>query len=118
MKVFIYRNLNRKGRVFSIRDESTRRVCDRAETVVVEDVTLKVSEAGRNRVLLEKRKNVHAGIQGTRISHLPPQAAGLKVVEFTYDPYFSSSFFCVKTKQPILKAKYVEVNTSGNFAYV
>jgi len=40
------------------------RVVGWASTVLLSDVTPKVSEAGRQRVLREKRKNVHAGMGG------------------------------------------------------
>jgi hypothetical protein len=41
------------------------KVIDRRERVLLSDVEGKVSEAGRQRVLRERRKNVHAGIVGT-----------------------------------------------------
>ena len=66
MKVFVYFNLHKK--VWSIKaleGERKGRVIGHAECVFLENIEPKVSEAGRQRVLREKRKNVHAGIVGT-----------------------------------------------------
>jgi hypothetical protein len=66
MKVFTYKNLHLD--CYSVREESTRRVGWHGEHVLIRDVTFKVSEAGRQRVLREKRKNVHAGVKGQLVS--------------------------------------------------
>lgn len=65
MKVFVYFNLHKK--VFSVRameGENKGRVIAHTTTVELRDAVFKVSQAGRERVLKEKRKNVHAGVQG------------------------------------------------------
>lgn len=66
-KVFVYWNLH-KGR-YSVKDitpgsETYGLVIGWADEVLLADVEGKVSEAGRQRVLREGRKNVHAGIVG------------------------------------------------------
>ncbi len=48
-----------------MKDKSTGRVIGYTESVNLEDVEFKVSEAGRQRLLREKRKNVHAFAIGT-----------------------------------------------------
>jgi len=66
MKAFVYFNLHRK--CYSIKALEGRykgRVVAHADRVLLRDVTFKVSEAGRQRVLQEKRKNVHAGVVGS-----------------------------------------------------
>jgi hypothetical protein len=62
-KVQVYWNSHRKE--YSIRDKETRRVVGHAELVHLHDVTLKVSEAGRQRVLKYGVKNMHAWAEGT-----------------------------------------------------
>jgi len=62
MRVEIYWNLH-KG-MWSVRDAKTRRVIGHAAQVLVRDATFKVSEAGRQRVLRERKKNVHAFVVG------------------------------------------------------
>lgn len=67
MKVFIYRNLNRSGHMYSIKSLegiSKNRVIGYAPRIVIDNARLVVSEAGRQRVLRQQRKNVHAGCVG------------------------------------------------------
>jgi hypothetical protein len=63
MQVRVYFNLHRK--LWSVQDAKTRRVVGHARTLTLHDVTFKVSQAGRERVLMEGRKNVHAFACGT-----------------------------------------------------
>lgn len=70
MRVFVYRNL--KNNKWSIKcvDKSPKyrhvyqRVVGYASSVFLTSVKPKVSEPGRQRVIKEKRKNVHAGLVG------------------------------------------------------
>lgn len=61
-KYFVYRNLH-NGK-WSLKDMDTGLVVGHATHVVLARMKTKVSEAGRQRVLLEKKKNVHAGLVG------------------------------------------------------
>ena len=88
-KVSVYFNLRKK--VWSVRGKD-KRVIAHLKTLSLQDVTWKVSEAGRQRVLREKQKNVHAYAEGTFISaeafcfeDPSPQA-------ISYNPYKGSSF--------------------------
>jgi len=85
-KVFVYFNLHKK--LFSVRDHITGIVVGHTNMIALENVTFKVSEAGRQRVLIEKRKNVHAGVLGT-VKDFP-----CPVPEFAafYNPYKAESF--------------------------
>lgn len=62
-KVRCYWNLHRK--CWSVQDAATRKVIGHATQVLLRDVTFTVSAAGRERVLREQRKNVHAFACGT-----------------------------------------------------
>jgi len=62
MRVEIYRNLH-NGKL-SIRDAKTKHVIGHAARVYLHQAEFKVSQAGRKRVLREKRKNVHAVVNG------------------------------------------------------
>lgn len=90
-KVRVYRNLHKPGVVYSIQDPSTGLVLGYSEAVLLSDVTFKVSEAGRRRVLATKRKNVHAFVEGTLTDTI-------KLYEFmlleklAYNPYRYTSF--------------------------
>jgi hypothetical protein len=110
---FVYFNLHKK--LFSLRNTSTRRVEGHAKAVVLHDAIFKVSEAGRQRVLKEKRKNVHAGVQGKIQSvSLTPRnrlaANKLKTrdwIELTYNPYKYESFVVKSIEVPVKSAQEV-----------
>jgi hypothetical protein len=70
LRVFVYWNLHRKmWSVKALEGPDKGRVVLRTHgPVVLRDVTAKVSEAGRQRVLREGKKNVHAGIVGEWIT--------------------------------------------------
>ena len=71
----------------------------------LENVTFKVSEAGRQRVLREGRKNVHAYIIGDLVDGRP-LTEGETV---TYNPYKFSSFVLKDTEAPIHKADKLSI---------
>lgn len=65
MRVFVYWNLHRgMWSVKALDGPDKGRVVARVPEVLLSDVEGKVSEAGRQRVLREGRKNVHAGLVG------------------------------------------------------
>ena len=71
MRVFVYFNLHKKClSVKALEGESKGRVIAHADSVELVNATFKVSQAGRQRVLRERRKNVHAGVVGT-MTNLP-----------------------------------------------
>lgn len=89
-----------------MRDCKTRKVIQHAEYIELSDIELKVSQAGRQRVLKERRKNVHAGLQGEHLfSCTCPimesnwEKYGAKPV--TYNPYKYDSFVFCDTLQSV-----------------
>lgn len=72
MKVFMYWNLRRQ--CWSLRAEDgplSGRVVAHAAAVELKGCRFKVSEAGRQRVLRERCKNVHAGVVGDLVTFEP-----------------------------------------------
>ena len=66
MKAFIYFNLHSKlWSIKALAGPCNNRVIVHADRVLIVNAEFKVSEAGRQRVIQEKRKNVHAGVVGT-----------------------------------------------------
>lgn len=114
MKVFCYRNLQRKGVVWSIKSVETGLVVDRKTRVTLTDCHLKVSQAGRKRVLSEKRKNVHAGVQGKRV-RVAPEGTWKRV---EYNPYLYDSFVFSDTKTPVKFSRYVKLTETGCYVLV
>ena len=114
MRVFVYFNLHKK--CFSIKaleGAMKGKVIAHRDTVVLENCKFKVSEAGRQRVLREKRKNVHAGVSGTWINYCTNRADNqfdfISIVgrQVTYNPYKYESFVVKATEQSIDKADVV-----------
>jgi hypothetical protein len=107
MKVFVYFNLHRKTwSVKALSGPKKGLVVAHLDRLVLDDCTFKVSEAGRQRVLREQRKNVHAGVVGT-LSH---QFADFIGTDVTYNPYKYSSFVTRNNEQPIYTARRVLLN--------
>ncbi len=112
MRVFVYFNLHKK--CFSIKaleGDRKGRVVAHSNTVLLESCKFKVSEAGRQRVLREKRKNVHAGVTGVWINgdRVESHYEFLSMVgrQVTYNPYKYLSFVIKATEQTVDKADVV-----------
>lgn len=107
-RCFVYRNLT-KG-CYSLKDVKTGRVIGHAEEVFLEDVSFKVSAAGRDRVRREQKKYVHAGIEG-QVRYLaplvgPPTYHGYEwgkncKVPVLYNPYATNGFVEVEIVEVI-----------------
>jgi len=88
----VYFNLHK--RLFSVTQKNERNnwvVVAHVREIELKKVKFKVSEAGRQRVLREKRKNVHAFLEGFCFNGL---ANGFRPRRITYNPYKSDSFTC------------------------
>jgi len=101
MKVFVYFNLHKK--VWSLKaleGANKGRVIAHRNEVMLTDCVFKVSEPGRQRVLREKAKNVHAGVVGRWVQELVgrcPRAVG-------YNPYKGPTFTDKQTQAPVFTA--------------
>lgn len=104
-----YWNLHRA--CWSVQDASTRRVVGHARSVLLGDATFSVSEAGRQRVIRERRKNVHAfacgylraaaWADGTTTGRMQVGCGGRRV---SYSPYNGASFYTVDDGAPVTSA--------------
>ena len=93
MKVFVYRNLHKNcWSIKALEGNNKGRVIYHAQSVTLSNCTFKVSKAGRERVLREKRKNVHAGVVGELIRTNVPLVHMPQMVSVTYNPYKYESF--------------------------
>lgn len=89
-KVEVYRNLH--NGLLSVRDAKTKKVIGHAHAVQLSNVTLRVSEAGRQRAVREGRRNVHAFAVGVETDGL--MASGERV---TYNPFRAPHFHYAAT---------------------
>jgi hypothetical protein len=116
----VYFNLHKK--CLSVQYKG--KVIDHAKSICLKDVEFKVSQAGRSRVLREKRKNVHAFVVGDISLNRPPMyylnKYSEKYTEFerkvTYNPYKYNSFVYADTEEPIKNADYVFIEGKSIFA--
>lgn len=118
MKVFVYFNLHKK--LFSVKaleGPDKGRVVAHVDGAVVYNATLKVSEAGRQRVLREKKKNVHAGVQGEWMGeYILAKHIARTATPLTYNPYKYSTFVEKFTEKPVRVMKEVAMVIYNNRA--
>ena len=123
MKVFVYFNLHKK--CFSIKaleGQFKGLVIGHTNSVLLSDVSFKVSQAGRSRVLAEKRKNVHAGVCGTWedgiYDHVTVERSSLLGQAVAYNPYKYDSFVVRSTEQPIKQSRVVALSVTNQRASI
>ena len=116
LKCFVYFNLHRK--VWSIKaleGPNKGRVIAHSKVIEMSDCTFKVSEAGRQRVIRDKRKNVHAGIVGIVRTIGENVEKRFWVLWYgghptyspiTYNPYKFSTFVQRSTETPVTSARW------------
>ena len=106
-QVRVYFNLHKK--VFSVQEKvnGSWKVVEHTKDIFLRNVSFKVSEAGRQRVLKEKKKNVHAFIVGERFPFIPKSFVYRD--EVSYNPYKAGNFMVTKEDKPVDKAKYVTI---------
>ena len=88
---FVYYNLHKH--CWSVKDVATQKVVAHLHSLVMYNSIPKVSEAGRQRVLRERKKNVHAGFEGY-IDLRDPEWMWEHVHgrPVTYNPYKNTGF--------------------------
>jgi len=110
MKVEVYFNLHK--RVFSVRSCKTGRVIHHTKNVHIRDPQFVVREGGRQRVLRERKKNVHAFVRGnlTAFKDSPSYLADT----IGYNPFKYDSFVKMPDEAPVYKAFRAWLNVNGN----
>jgi len=103
--VRVYYNLHKKK--YSIQKYVKNkgwRLSHHSDEVYLTDVEFKVYENGRQKVLREKQKNVHAFVLGKM-----GEFKGEYVEQITYNPYLYDSFVIKDTKQKIFNCKGINL---------
>ncbi len=106
MKIKAYFNLHKK--IFSVQHNGL--VIGHADHLTISSPQFKVSEAGRQRVLRDKRKNVHAFVIGEVADDwksLPDN--DLQGEAITYNPYKYSTFVKRADESPVHAAASVQM---------
>ena len=105
MKVAVYYNLHKH--TFSLQSrnkEDYGKVIGHTEHVILKNANYVVRQGGRDKVLQEKKKNVHAFVVGEVVEGVESPCPIEKAV--TYNPYKAQSFYEVETQQPIASSQY------------
>ncbi len=124
-QVQVYRNLNRTTEsgqsVYSVRNDKGL-VEGHVTSISLLDPVFRVGKAGNERVRKEKRKNVHAYIQGKRMKGVPSYIKGLKWGnewrKVAYDPYKHEHFVLAEDESmKVVDAFIVEIDNEGVWAF-
>ena len=118
-RVQVYYNLHKK--CLSIRHKG--KVIEHAQEVTLTDARFHVQQAGRERVLKQKRKNVPAYISGKLKESFwftqSPSYVWTARQHVTYNPYKYKNFVNEKTLKPVTSAEVVHISgkriTAGDF---
>tara|TARA_R110002020_G_scaffold472499_1_gene700685 strand:+ start:1282 stop:1731 length:450 start_codon:yes stop_codon:yes gene_type:complete len=129
MRVEIYLNLHKTKKegsaVYSVRSMETRRVIKHLTgDFFINKAQFIVSKAGRDRVLKEQRKNVHAFIRGELVETCNKPSLYARWIKIsniydgiaTYNPYLYDTFVDKETKQPITSSN-VYIGKQGTIYY-
>jgi hypothetical protein len=108
-KAQVYFNLHRG--LFSVKQGGTVR--GHGSIVKLLNVKFTVNESGRQRVLAEQRKNVHAFVNGTLDVYNGSDLQGYR--EAYYNPYFVSTFVDKATYKPLTEAEEVLLSGTSIF---
>tara|TARA_R110001583_G_scaffold34265_1_gene115311 strand:- start:183 stop:602 length:420 start_codon:yes stop_codon:yes gene_type:complete len=100
-RVYVYFNLHKK--VWSVRQDG--RILEHTKYIMLRDARFLVGQAGRKKVLREKKKNVHAGISGYIVDRVPNVPDFCTTV--SYNPYKNETFISFATEKPMLWAPHV-----------
>ena len=103
--VFVYKNLHKD--CWSVKQDGLVK----AHTTELDlwDCHFQVNQSGRERVVKEKRKNVHAGIKGY-IDCLGQSDFSTIDQQVTYNPYKYESFVNKETEEPVFNASYAKLS--------
>ena len=106
-KVRIYWNLHQK--MYSVVFKG--RVVSHMTDITLEDVQFVVRQSGREKVLRDKKKNVHAFVVGKIINDNEGWFPQENYDTISYNPYKNNTFQNVTRDEPIFKARVVALSS-------
>ncbi len=113
LPVRVFKNL--KYGCYSIMQRGVIRAS--AKQVRLSDVEFRVRESGRQRMLREKRKNVHAFAVGRLVDYVHPgdarELVRMEGRDAFYDPYRYPSFVDCETKVPVTSVRAAHFDEDG-----
>lgn len=115
MKVKLYRNLHKKGVVYSVQHKG--KVIAYTSDLILRDVKFVVRKKGQEKVRASKRKNVHAFITGTMLDESYVSYFGDTQDIAYYNPYTCETFVNSE-KKPIHTAEWARVSGKEGKSYI
>ncbi|MEO0986805.1 MAG: hypothetical protein AAFY20_14815 [Cyanobacteria bacterium J06639_14] len=112
-KARIYRNLNNGRMSIQVKTGKSWKVVGHVLEAVLQDVQFRVSEAGRQRVIRDQCKNVHAWGQGLLLG--PAEPSIYAPVDLAYNPYVNDSFVQRDSDNIITSCKFLVVRDNRVF---
>lgn len=109
--VRVYRNLHKKCLSVLHRTEKGWRLLKHVDRIELENVKFKVSQVRRERVLLKKRKNVHAFVEGVDVGASEYATNNPRFVR--YNPYIAGHFYDIETQAAVHSSPWAFVNGTG-----
>ena len=116
MRVSVYKNLHKE--CWSFKETKPKARVQHADVIVLVDCKFRVGIKGRERVLKERQKNVHARIYGIMPQVETNSELRQGMVEVTYDPYKNPYFYVKETEERVDEAKMVIMKGGRVFAYL
>lgn len=117
-RVMVYYNLHKH--TFSVAYNG--RVITHADYVKLSDVEFRVRQGGRQKVLKEKKKNVHSFVIGNLVDYCKypcenlPDEPNNNIV--TYNPYKYSTYVMKDTEEPVYTANEVDMINLKNKIFI
>lgn len=108
-RVKVARNLNKDK--LSIRKDGL--VIGYADEILLKNCTFEVSESGRQRVLREGVKNVHAFVVGEQAEWKEMRDEIGRFENVTYNPYDNESFVTSWEGEPVYESEYCLIFSDG-----
>ncbi len=105
LPVQIYKNLTRKGVCYSVRQNG--KVVGHTYELYLKDCKFVVNEAGRQWVIRNKKKIVHAYVEG----YVCASFNSHNLTKINYNPYYTK-YFCTATED-IFTSNKVLINKNG-----
>lgn len=109
-QVEIYRNLNKPGITYSVRDAKTGLVLGHASSLLLSRCKFIVNQRGRDKVVRTKRKSVHAWISGSFcVIHAGDDKYFGNGTMVSYNPYTNLYFELAESGEPVIGASLIYI---------
>jgi hypothetical protein len=109
-KVRIYRNLNNGRMSIQAKVRESWKVVGHVQNAILQDVQFRISEAGRQRVIRDGCKNVHAWGEGILLAEFDTSINA--AIDLTYNPYLNATFIQRDTDIPIMQCRFLVVRSN------